>query len=158
MLPFLHALTVRSQASLAPPAIALAFAMTASAALLPPAPGPLDAATLLEANPFALLGLAAPIAVALGCVGWLWSFFVASTPHGPRLILPPLLLFFLIPILLPSPPSGGKMIDPRSIKLAPVISKEVTDWKGHVFWSSVPLFVPGAPSSLSYSQSHPPPQ
>ena len=79
--PLNRALTKKAGLSLAGTAVALGLGLSAAHALVPPTPGPIAAAGILEADLGTVIGLAIPVSLfALFC-GWLWATRVAARTY-----------------------------------------------------------------------------
>jgi gluconate:H+ symporter, GntP family len=76
--PLNRALTKRAKLSLATTVVALAMGLTASHNLVPPTPGPIAAAGILNADLGLVIMLGAPIGLFAAMIGWLWATRVAS--------------------------------------------------------------------------------
>jgi GntP family gluconate:H+ symporter len=130
--PLNRALTKRARMSLATTVIALALGLMATHTLVPPTPGPVAGAAILQADLGLVILLGLPISLFAALIGWLWATRVAArvyidpiseltqreviekagqAPHPLRAILPilvPILLIVLKSIAqLPSAPLGA---------------------------------------------------
>jgi GntP family gluconate:H+ symporter len=78
LLPLTKALTKRAKLSLATTATALAMGLIASHTMLPPTPGPIAAAGILDADLGTVILFGFPISFAVAIVGWIFASKVAS--------------------------------------------------------------------------------
>lgn len=131
LMPLNKALTKKAGLSLAGTAVALGLGLSVAHALVPPTPGPIAAAGILEVDLGLVIGLAIPVSLFALVFGWLWATRVASkvyidpnpelqeqelverqrhAPSATRSLLPILLPLILIILgsvaALPSHPLG----------------------------------------------------
>ena len=136
--PLNRALSKRAKVSLATTAIALCLGLMATHTLVPPTPGPVAGAAILQADLGLVILLGLPVSLFTALVGWFWATRVAArvyidpisdlteqeviqkaghAPHPLRSILPilvPILLIVLKSIAqLPGAPLGAGL--PRSV-------------------------------------------
>lgn len=76
--PLNKALTKKAGLSLASTAVALGLGLSVAHALVPPTPGPIAAAGILEVDLGVVIGLAIPVSLFALIFGWLWATRVAS--------------------------------------------------------------------------------
>ena len=124
--PLNRALTKKAGLSLAGTAVALGLGLSVAHALVPPTPGPIAAAGILEADLGTVIGLAIPVSLFALIFGWLWATRVAARTYidpNPELEeetieareeVAPGALHSLLPIILPL-----VLIILRSIALLP---------------------------------------
>ena len=79
--PLNKALTKKAGLSLAGTAVALGLGLSAAHALVPPTPGPIAAAGILEADLGTVIGLAIPVSLFALFFGWLWATRVAARTY-----------------------------------------------------------------------------
>ena len=79
--PLNRALTKKAGLSLAGTAVALGLGLSAAHALVPPTPGPIAAAGILEADLGTVIGLAVPVSLFALFFGWLWATRVAARTY-----------------------------------------------------------------------------
>jgi GntP family gluconate:H+ symporter len=111
--PLNKALTKRVGISLATTAIALSLGLMVTHTLMPPTPGPIAAAGILEADLGLVIMIALPISILTLSFGWLWATkFASHTYIDPepdltetelriRLVNSPSALHSFLPILIP---------------------------------------------------------
>ena len=124
--PLNRALTKKAGLSLAGTAVALGLGLSVAHALVPPTPGPIAAAGILEADLGMVIGLAIPVSLFALIFGWLWATRVAAKTYidpNPELEeetieareeVAPGAIHSLLPIILPL-----VLIILRSIALLP---------------------------------------
>ncbi|SDM19075.1 gluconate:H+ symporter, GntP family [Catalinimonas alkaloidigena] len=111
--PLNKALSARAKVSLAGTAVALGLGLSTAHALIPPTPGPIAAAGILEADLGLVILLSLPVSLVALCCGWLFATRVAARTYidpnpdmteaeiGERLQHAPSSLKSLLPILVP---------------------------------------------------------
>eukprot|EP01124_Arcella_intermedia_P023697 TRINITY_DN3820_c0_g1_i1.p1 TRINITY_DN3820_c0_g1~~TRINITY_DN3820_c0_g1_i1.p1 ORF type:complete len:615 (-),score=87.33 TRINITY_DN3820_c0_g1_i1:1538-3382(-) len=76
--PFMFNYIAATEVEEGPTIISMALSMTAAGAVVPPAPGPVEAADKLETYFPILWAYAVPIAIFQGCLGWIWGQYVVE--------------------------------------------------------------------------------
>jgi GntP family gluconate:H+ symporter len=78
LLPLTRALTKRAKISLATTALSLSLGLIAAHTMMPPTPGPIAAAGILDADLGTVILIGFPISFAVAIVGWLFATKLAS--------------------------------------------------------------------------------
>jgi GntP family gluconate:H+ symporter len=132
--PLNKALTKRTGISLATSAIALALGLIASHTMVPPTPGPIAAAGILEADLGLVILLGVPISFIVMLLGWLWAEKIASRVHiepDPELSESEILNRLQVA------PSPLKSFLPIFIPILLIVMKSVADYPSFPFGTGV---------------------
>lgn len=81
LLPLTRALTKRASLSLATTSLAMVLGLMATHTLMPPTPGPIAGAGILDADLGRVILLGLPISLLVSLIGWLFAVKVASRIH-----------------------------------------------------------------------------
>lgn len=124
------ALSKRANISLAGAAVALGLGLSSTHALVPPTPGPIAAAGILDADLGMVIALALPVSFFALIFGWLWATKVAA-----KLWLDPNpeMTQAEVDQTLKTAPSAFKSFLPILLPLILIVLKSVTDLPSHPF-------------------------
>lgn len=140
--PLNRALTKKAGLSLAGTAVALGLGLSVAHALVPPTPGPIAAAGILEADIGTVIGLAIPVSLFALFFGWLWATRVASKVYiDPN----PELQESELEARQRNAPSAGKSLLPIVLPLVLIILRSVAALPTHPFgegtFTSIIMFI-----------------
>jgi GntP family gluconate:H+ symporter len=128
--PLNKALSKRVKISVTIPAIALSLGLMASHTLMPPTPGPIAAAGILDADLGLVILLGLPVSVFAMLVGWYFAVKVASKVYiDPN----PDLTEAQIARQLETAPSAFKSFTPILVPIVLIILKSISDLPGLPF-------------------------
>jgi GntP family gluconate:H+ symporter len=128
--PLNKALTKRAGISLATTAIALCLGLMVTHTLMPPTPGPIAAAGILEADLGLVIMIALPVSLITLCFGWLWATkFASRTYIDPE----PDLTETELRIRLANSPSAFHSFLPILIPILLIILKSISDYPTYPF-------------------------
>lgn len=128
--PLNKVLTKRAGISLAVTAIALALGLMAAHTLVPPTPGPIAAAGILEADLGLVILIAVPTGILALLFGWFWSIKFASKVNiDPN----PELTESDFNIRLKEAPSAARSFLPILIPILLIVLKSIADYPSRPF-------------------------
>lgn len=128
--PLNKALTKRVGISLATTAMALGLGLMVTHTLMPPTPGPIAAAGILEADLGLVIIIALPVSIPTLCIGWLWATkFASRTYIDPE----PDLTETELRIRLQNSPSAFHSFLPILIPILLIILKSISDYPTYPF-------------------------
>lgn len=123
--PLNKALAKRAKISLAGPAIALSLGLTAAHCLVPPTPGPIAAAGLLDANLGLVILIGVPVSLISMITGWFFSVkYVSKIQIDPN----PDISEQEINAKMKEAPSALKTISPVVLPILLIVLKSISDF------------------------------
>lgn len=133
--PLNRALTKKAGLSLASTAVALGLGLSVAHAIVPPTPGPIAAAGILEAELGIVIGLAIPVSLFALFFGWLWATRVASKIYiDPN----PELSAEEVEKRTAQAPSSTKSILPILLPLVLIVLRSVAELPSQPFGDGIP--------------------
>jgi GntP family gluconate:H+ symporter len=130
--PLNKALSKRARISLAGPAIALSLGLTATHCLVPPTPGPIAAAGILEANLGLVILLGIPVSLIALFAGWFFAVrFASKIPVDPN----PDMSESEILKKIQDSPSAFKSLLPIFLPIVLIVLNSISDFPTHPFGS-----------------------
>ncbi len=123
--PLNKALSKRAKISLAGPAIALSLGLTATHCLVPPTPGPIAAAGIIEANLGLVILFGVPVSIMALFFGWLFAVKIASKV---TIDANPELTEEEIVSKIKEAPSALKALSPIFIPIILIVLKSISDF------------------------------
>ncbi|OFY67752.1 MAG: gluconate transporter [Bacteroidetes bacterium RBG_13_43_22] len=122
------ALAKRAKISLAGPAIALSLGLSSTHCLVPPTPGPIAAAGILQANLGMVILLGLPVSFIAMLTGWFFAVkFAARTQIDPN----PDISETEITAKMKEAPSALKALSPIFIPIVLIVLKSISDFPTH---------------------------
>jgi GntP family gluconate:H+ symporter len=132
--PLNRALSRRAGITLAASAIALALGLMASHTMMPPTPGPIAAAGILEADLGLVILVGLPVSILAMLLGWLWAVKVASRVDiDPA---PDLTEQDLSERLAAAPPATKAFL-PILVPIFLIVLKSIAEYPSHPFGTGV---------------------
>ncbi len=132
--PLNKALSKRAKISLAGPAIALSLGLTSTHCLVPPTPGPIAAAGILQANLGMVILLGLPVSLIAMLVGWLFAVkFAAKTAIEAN----PEISEQEIVTRMKEAPSALKALSPVLLPIFLIVMKSIADFPTSPFGNGV---------------------
>jgi len=123
--PLNKALAKRAKISLAGPAIALSLGLTSTHCLVPPTPGPIAAAGILQANLGLVILIGVPVSLIAMVTGWLFAVkYAAKTRIDPN----PDICDAEIIAKMKESPSALKALSPVFIPIILIVLKSISDF------------------------------
>lgn len=126
--PLNKALTKRANLSLATTAIALVMGLMASHTMMPPTPGPIAAAGILDADLGLVILFGFPISLAVALLGWIFAIKFASRVH---IDADPEHSDEQIAALLKDAPSASRAFAPIIIPILLIVLKSIIEYPTH---------------------------
>jgi len=128
--PLNKALSKRAKISLAGPAIALSLGLTSTHCLVPPTPGPIAAAGILEANLGLVILIGVPVSLIAMVTGWIFAIKFASGTQidpNPEISEPEIIA------KMKESPSAIKALSPVFIPILLIVLKSISGFPTNPF-------------------------